>query len=446
MDKIVVVGCAGTGGPAAMMLKTLAPDIEVTVIREEENFLTRCATPYIANGDVTVDSSVKDDTLLLNKGITLVDQKAIRIDRAAKQVVTDDGSAYTYDKLVLATGARAVVPPIEGANLNGVHVLRTSRDATSILKKINDDRVRQAIVIGAGAVGLEIGYLLTSKQIKVCVVEMLDRVLPTTFDSDMSEQIEQYLEGKGIELRLNARVEKILGSQDVEGVELSTGENLDAQIIIASAGVKCNTELARDAGLDIGSRGVKVNEYLQTSDPDIYAAGDLVEYESAITGKPMLGQIRPNAVIGGRVIAKNVLGHRVKFPPLVNSFATKLFDMAVAGAGFTESAAVAEGITVISAKQNAMNKHSMINGKKAYTVKLVFSKDDGRIIGGQIVSSSECPVRYIDVIALAIRSRLTALDLTTFRCAGQPELSPEPSAEPISIAAEQAWRTLVSGT
>jgi len=441
VERIVVIGCAGVGGAAAMMTKTLAPEVEVTVIREEENFVTRCATPYIASGDVTVDSSVKDE-FLVSKGIRLVEYKATAIDRTAKQVAAADGNTYSYDNLILATGASAVIPPIEGADLNGVYALRTSRDATNILQWINDRRVRQAILIGAGAVGLEIGYLLASKQIKVCVIEMLEHALPMTFDSDMSGQIEGYLVDMGLDLKLGTKVEKILGSQTVEGVELSTGERLDAQMIVVSAGVRCNTELAQQAGLETGKRGVKVNEYLQTSDPDIYAAGDLIEYESAVTGSPILGQIRPNAVLGGRVIAKNILGYRVKFPPLVNSFATKVFDLAIAAAGMTESAAKAEGIAVVSAKKDAMSKHSMLNGKKPYTVKLIFSKDDARIIGGQIVSSSECPARYIDVIALAIRSKLTALDLATFRCAAQPELSPEPIAEPISVVADQAFREL----
>jgi len=236
-----------------MTVKTLAPEVEVTVIREEENFVTRCATPYIATGDVTVDSSVKDE-FLVSKGIRLVDQRATGIDRAAKQVVTLYGDTYSYDKLILATGARAVIPKITGSDLSGVYVLRTSRDATNILQWINDRCVRQAIVIGAGAVGLETGYLLASKQIKVCVIEMLDHVFPMTFDPDMSGQIEGYLVDRGLELKLGAKVERILGSQTVEGVELSTGETLDAQMIIVSAGVRCNTELAQQAGLEAGKR------------------------------------------------------------------------------------------------------------------------------------------------------------------------------------------------
>jgi len=151
LQKLVVIGCAGTGGPAAMLAKTLAPELQVTVIREEENFLTRCATPYIASGDVTVDSSVKDDQILLSKGITLVDSKATAIDREAKRVTTADAASYGYDKLVLAVGARATIPKIAGADLTGVFVIRTSRDATDILTWINTRRVRRAMVVGAGA-------------------------------------------------------------------------------------------------------------------------------------------------------------------------------------------------------------------------------------------------------------------------------------------------------
>jgi NADH oxidase (H2O2-forming) len=442
LQKLVVIGCAGTGGPAAMLAKTLAPEVEVTVIREEENFLTRCATPYIASGDVTVDSSVKDDQILLGKGITLVDSPATAIDREAKNVLVANGTSYGYDRLLLAMGARATVPKIAGADLPGVFVIRTSRDATNILTWINTRRVRRAIVVGAGAVGLETGYLLASKGITAYVVELFDHVFPGAFDSDMSEPIEHYLTREGLHLRLGQKVQGVLGTSAVEGVELSTGEVIEAAMVVMSTGVRCNTELAEQAGLEMGTRCLKVNDYLQTSDPDIYAAGDLIEYQSAVTGDRLLGQVRPNAVIGGRVIAKNVLGYKVKFPPLINSFATKLFDLSVASAGISESAAKREGMSVVSAKVDAMSKHAMIKGKKPYTVKLVFDADSTKIIGGQIVSESECAVRYIDVIALAIRSGMTAGELATFRCAGQPELSPEPSAEPISLAAETAFRKL----
>ena len=442
LQKLVVIGCGGTGGPAAILAKALAPEIEVTLIREEENFLTRCATPYIAGGEATVEASVKDDQVLLSKGITLVDSKATAVDKKAKSVVVADGTSYRYDKLVLAMGARATVPRIPGADLSGVFVIRTSRDATDILTWINTRRVKRAIIVGAGAVGLEVAYILASKGITAYVVELLEHVFPGAFDSDMSEPIEQYLTKQGLQLRLGQKVEKVLGKTAVVGAQLSTGETIEAQMAVMSTGVRCNRELAEQAGLELGARGVKVNEYLQTSDPDIYAAGDLIEYESAVTGKPVLGQIRPNAVIGGRIIAKNALGYKLKFPPLINSFATKLFDLSVASAGITESTAQREGMTVISTKVGATSKHVMIKGTKPYTVKLIFEKKSGKSIGGQIVGESECAVRYIDVVALAIRTGMTAGELATFRAASQPELSPDPGAEPIALAAEEGFRRL----
>lgn len=190
----------------------------------------------------------------------------------------------------------------------------------------------------------------------------------------------------------------------------------------------------------MGKLGLKVNSYLQTSDPDIYSAGDLIEYPSYITGKPIRGQLRPNAVIGGRVIAKNILGYNIEYPPLINSFATKFFEKSIAGTGITESEAGNNGINVVSAVQSSSSQHSMMRGRKPYVIKLIFNKKDKRIIGGQIVSDSECPVKHIDTIAVAIRAGWNSLDLSTLRCAGQPELSPDPGMEPIALAAESIER------
>jgi pyruvate/2-oxoglutarate dehydrogenase complex dihydrolipoamide dehydrogenase (E3) component len=155
-----------------------------------------------------------------------------------------------------------------------------------------------------------------------------------------------------------------------------------------------------------------------------------------------LGQLRPNAVIGGRIIAKNILGDEIEFPRLINSFATKFFDKSIAGTGITALAAEKEGIHVISAVQSSTSKHSMMRERKPYTVKLIFNKQDKKVIGGQIVSDSEGPVKHIDTIAVAIRSCWTVLDIAALRCAGQPELSPDPGMEPMALAAEKVYGML----
>lgn len=447
MDKVrrvVVVGCSGTGALAARMLKNLAPSVDVTIIREEEEqgLLTRCATPYICFGHVLADPSYKDDSIFTKPGINLVNLRAERIDRELKKVTTADGKEYSYDKLVLATGARSIVPPISGTDLPGVFTLRTSDGAISILHWLNTKRVKSAVLVGGGAISVEIAYLAAQHGIKITLVEMLEHILPSALDPDMSEGVESYMKEQGIDLRLSEQVKAINGDNKVEGILLASGKKINADMVIICAGAEPRSELAQEAGLEMGKLGLKVNSYLQTSDPDIYSAGDLIQYPSFITGKPIRGQLRPNAVIGGRIIAKNILGYGVEFPPLINSFATKFFEKSIAGTGITESEAGNNGINVVSAIQSSSSQHSMMRGKKPYTVKLIFNKKDKRIIGGQIVSDSECPIKHIDVIAVAIRAGWSALELTTLRCAGQPELSPDPGMEPIPLAAETIERML----
>ena len=444
--KIVIVGCSGCGALAALMMKKLKPSLEVTIIREpqEKGLLTRCATPYICCGDVMVDPSYKDDSIFTEKGIRLVNVTAVGIDREKRKVTTSDGNTYPYDKLVLAVGAKPVMPPIPGIDLPGIFTLRTSGDAVNILNWINSKRVKNVVLLGAGAIGIEKAYLLSRQGLKVTLVEILNNIMPNVLDPDMAEEIQIYMEKKGVQLKLNQKVTVINGKGSVESVTLTSGEEINADMVVISAGARCNIELAKDAGLVLGKFGLKVNQNLQTQDPDIYAGGDLIEYQSHVTGRPTLGQLRPNAVIAGRVIAKNILGFDVKFPPLINSFCTKFFDKSIAGAGITELEAKKEGIEVVTAKQDSISKHSMMRERKPYVLKLIFEKQSQKLIGGQIVSDAECPVRYIDVIALAVRCGLKVLDLTTLRCAGQPELSPDPGREPIALAAENAFDKLYS--
>jgi len=443
-QKIVVIGCSGAGALAARTLKKLNTSLDVTIIREQEEkgLLTRCATPYVATGNVTVDASYKDDKIFLDQNIKLVNVKAVGIDRVSKQVTTADGMMYPYNKLVLATGAAPIIFPIDGIDLGGVFTLRTSGDAINILSWINSRRVKNTVLIGAGAIGLEIAYLTAQYGLKVTLVEKMENIMPAILDVDMSEELEKYIVEKGVDLKCGQLVKSITGDKGVQSVELSSGENIKAEMVIVSGGVRPNIDLAKNAGLEIGKFGLKIDEYLQTSDPDIYAAGDLIEYKNFVTGKPSAGRLRPNAVIGGRLIAKNILGYKLKYPAFINSFATQFFDKSIAGAGVTKSCAAENGIETISVQQKSISRHSMMKGRKPYTVRLVFDKESKKIIGGQIVSDAKSSIKHIDVIALAIRNKMTALDLTTIRCAGQPELSPDPGIEPISLAAETAFQKL----
>ncbi len=442
--RVVVVGCSGAGALAALMLKKLDPGVDVTVIREqdEQGLLTRCATPYVCCGDVLLNPSYKSDDIFTSQGIQLVNMRARSIDRKTKTVWTADSTGYSYDKLVVATGAEPLMPPIVGIGLQGVFTLRKGGDAFGILQWMNTHRVRSAVIVGGGAIGVEVAYLVGKKGVNVHLVEMFPHVLSGAIDTDMIAGVEDYIQRKGVDLKLGEKVAEVLGSTVVEGVLLQSGERIDAEIVIVSAGTVPRSKLAAEAGLEMGDRGLRVNKYLQTSDPDIYAAGDLIEYPHFVTGKPCLGQLRPNAVIGGRMAARNILGRSVEYPGYLNSFATKFFDKSIAGTGITESEAARHGIETVCTRQESATMHSMMRDKKPYALKLIFDRKSAKVIGGQIVSDSESPIRHIDALAVAIRSGWTASQLATLRCAGQPELSPDPGREPIALAAEAAVEVL----
>jgi NADH oxidase (H2O2-forming) len=207
-------------------------------------------------------------------------------------------------------------------------------------------------------------------------------------------------------------------------------------------GARANVELAKEIGLEIGKFGIKVNKFLETSNPDILAAGDCVEKPHFVTKKPVPGQMRGPAVIQGRLAAKRAAGYEIEFPGVLNSTIVKLFDKTIAGTGLTETQAQDEGFETVSAMVDSRSKHGMISGVKPWTIKLIFDKGTQKLIGGQIVSDSQAPGKEIDTVSALILGGKTISDLTTFMCAGHPDCSSEPSLEPIAIAAEQALQKL----
>jgi NADPH-dependent 2,4-dienoyl-CoA reductase/sulfur reductase-like enzyme len=234
-------------------------------------------------------------------------------------------------------------------------------------------------------------------------------------------------------------VTKIIGRDGaVSAVELEGGETLDADLIVLNVGVKANLDLAQQIGLETGEYGIKTNEYMETSEPDIFALGDCVEKKHFITGKPVPGVLRGPAIIAGRHVAKKLAGYDVPFPGVLDNAVVKLFDKSIGFTGLTEKRAKEEGYDPVCATVESRSKHAMMPGVKPWTIKLVFDRKSKKLLGGQILSDSEAPVKEIDAVNALILGGKTVYDLCSIMCAGQPELSSEPSMEPISIAAEQA--------
>ena len=396
-------------------------------------------------GLVADKSIVVPDTMLESSGITVVRDEVVRIDPADKHVQSREGLKLSYDKLFLATGSRAFIPPIEGSELNGVMTLRGLPDAVRFKHYLAENRGRRIVFIGAGFISMEIASLLANAQTEydISVIELMDRPLPLMLDRDMAGQVRDYLEENGLKILTDKKVDKIVGQNgNVTGVCLDSGVKIEADVVFMNVGVRPNVELAEQIGLEMGRFGIKVNEFQETSNPDILAGGDCVEKYNFITQKPTPGQLRGPAVMQGRLAAKRLAGYDIPFPGVLDAGGCKMFDMTVTATGFTEEKASQEGFDTVCAVVDSRSRHNMIPGVKPWKLKLVFDCSDGRLIGGQIVSHAVAPSREIDAISAFILGGKTVRDLTTFTSACNPDISSEPSAEPITIAAEQALHKL----
>lgn len=392
------------------------------------------------------ESIVVPDKMLEGAGINVVREEVIRVDCANKSVFVSGGEEFKYDKLYLATGSSSFVPPIEGNDLEGVMTLRGLPDAEKIKSYITGENVKNITFIGAGFISMEIASLLAETSpgsFNITVIELMDRPLPLMLDNDISGFVREYLEEKGLNIRTGVKVEKLSGDAGkVTGVILSSGETLDTDMVFMNVGVRPNIGLAKDIGLEMGQFGIKVNTFQETSDPDILAGGDCVEKFNFITKKPTPGQLRGPAVVQGRLAAKRLAGFDIEFPGVLDAGGCKMFDMTITATGFTEENAAKEGFETVSAVVDSRSKHGMIPGMKPWKIKLVFDKKTEKLIGGQIVSHAIAPAREIDAVTALILGGKTVTELTTFTSACNPDISSEPSMEPITIAAEQALQKL----
>lgn len=396
-------------------------------------------------GLATSESIIIPDAKLEGAGIKVIVDEVTEIKSNEKYVKLSSGKSLEYSKLFLATGSSSFMPPLPGNDLEGVITLRGAQDAAKIKTLLSEKKARKIIFVGAGFITMEIASLLTitNDQVEISIVELLDRPLPLMLDKDMADGVSEYVNQKNINLLTGRKVEKIVGTYGrVTAVELDLGEIIEADLVFINVGVRPNLELGQAIGLRMGKFGIKVNPYQETSNPDILAGGDCVEKINLITGKPDAGYLRGPAVIQGRLAAKRLAGYNISFPGVINAGGCQIFDLVVTATGLTEEGARANGYDTVSAIVESRTKHGMIPGVKPWKIKLVFDRPTKKLIGGQIVSHGIGPAREIDAVSAFIMGKKTIEDLVVFTSACNPDISSEPSMEPITIAAEQALQKL----
>jgi len=436
--RVVIVGGVAAGPKVASKVIRLRPDADVTVV-EKGKLLSYagCGLPYYVSGVVkeqkelmsTPIGLVRDPVFFRNvKNFRAMNQtEALQVDRGAKRVrvrdvINGEDAWLEYDKLVLATGAVPVVPPIPGVELDNVFTLHGVHDAEGIRTALAEHKARDAVIVGGGLIGVEATEALAEHGCRVTIVEMLPQIL-SILDWEMARLVERHLESHGVRVLTSTKVTAFEGQGRVRRVVTEAG-SFPVDLAILAIGVRPNVGLAREAGLEVGETGgIKVNEHMQTSDPDIYAAGDCVQMHDLLTGAPCYVPLGSTANKQGRVAAVNLCGGEERFPGVVGSTVCKVFDYCVARTGLTEKAARDLGYDVVTALAPAPDKAHFMPAAKPLFLKLVVDGKTRRLLGAQATGPGDGSKR-IDVAAMGITAGITVDQLANADLSYAPPYSP----------------------
>lgn len=454
--KVLIVGGVAGGASVAARLRRLNEEAEIILFERGEYIsYANCGLPYYLGGVI----GKKEHLIIMAPEIfkkrfnvdVRIGHEVIKIDRSQKQVEVFDrinGRTYreSYDKLVLSPGAEPSRPPIKGIDLEGVFTLRTIPDAEAINRFIAYRKAKQTIILGAGAIGLEVAENLRKRGLEVTLTDVLNQVLPY-LDQEMSFYVEENLKQEGISLKLGQPVLTFEKKGEKISVRWENGEEKECDFVILATGIKPEVKLAIDAGLDIGENGgIKVNEFLQTNDPDIYAVGDAIETEELISKRKMIIPLAGPANKQGRVVANNICGRQERYKGTLATSILKVFNITVASTGINE-----RSLPLINEDYEKIYLHpydhaTYYPGASPIHMKILFSKKSKRILGAQMIGQIGVDKR-IDVIATAIYGGLNIIDLKDLHLAYSPPYgSAKDPINMVGFIAENIIKNIVNVT
>jgi NADPH-dependent 2,4-dienoyl-CoA reductase/sulfur reductase-like enzyme/peroxiredoxin family protein/TusA-related sulfurtransferase/rhodanese-related sulfurtransferase len=447
MKHIIIGGVAG-GATAAARIRRADENAEIVLV-EKGKYISyaNCGLPYYIGGVIKSRDKLFVQTPEAFSRRFNVDvrtrHEALSIDTERHEVSIRraDGTTYTetYDRLLLSPGAEPVRPPLEGIDTEGIFTLRNVDDTDRIHSYLGTHRVRHAVVVGGGFIGLEMAENLHHAGAGVSIVEMADQVMAPV-DFSIASHVHRHLMDKGVGLWLGRGVERFTSENGSIKVWLNTGETLSADLVLLSIGVRPSVRLAREAGIELGARGIKVNRWLQTSSPDVYAVGDAIEYEHPIAGGPWLNYLAGPANRQARIAADNmVYGNREEYEGSIGTSVAKVFDITVGAAGLAAKHLKRMGVPYLTSVTTSSSHAGYYPGAFNLTLKLTFAPDTGRIYGVQCVGVDGVDKR-IDEIAMLIKRGGTVRDLVRTEQAYAPPFSS--AKDPVAIAGYVACNTL----
>ena len=447
MTDIVIIGFGSAGYAALMSIKRVDPKASVTVVDPKSHDLTHpCGLPYALEGMIAPAGLVQDIGLSRMK-VTRIKERAVSIDTKNKTVITDN-EPVPYGRAIIATGYRPVVPPIDGAADmlgRGLYTLTTPEDL-EVIEGVMPG-ASSAVVVGAGAIGLETAVALSGRVSSVTVLEGKEQLLPGVLDGDIAKHVETYLEETKVSRRTGAMVSGVLtGTRD--GASRFSGVMVDGEEVLGDLGVLAvgfapNTDIAERSGIECGKNGIMVNERLETGVPDVFAAGDCIVPRSIIDGKETYVRLATSAYKQGTVAGTNAAGGDDVYRGTAGTFVTKIGGLEVAGTGFSEAEAIQRGFKPAVGKIKMKVLPDYMGASADIALKVVGDPATGRPLGAQAVGAEDAAWR-VNIIGMALEYGISLSDLTRLELAYCPAVSEV--HDPLLRAVELCIRRMKRGS
>ncbi len=454
--KILVIGGVAAGTKTAAKLKREDRSLDVTLIaKDKEISYAGCGLPYYIGGLIEDRSDLVVNTPAKFAALTGVEvftgREAVKLNSSektveAKNLETGETELYSYDRLVIATGASAVLPPIEGIDKAGVFKLRTPDDAVFMRDYMEANSVKKAVVIGAGFIGLETAENLKALGIQTTVIDFAPQVMPNILDPEIANYVKKHLMKQGIRVITGTKAEAVLGDGQVTGLKTSAG-TLPCTLLAAAAGIRPNTAFLADSGLDLFKGTIKVDNRLKTNLPDVYAVGDCAMVTNRITGEAKWAPMGSSANLEGRTLAGILAGKEKSFPGVLGTAVVKLPALNCARTGLTEIQAAEAGYQVITALAVTDDKAHYYPDSSFFITKLIADKDSHKLLGAQILGPGAVDkMADIAVMGISMGARLEDFENTDFAYAPPFSTAIHPFVQAVYILLNKLEGTLVSMT
>jgi len=441
MKKILAIGCGGAGMFSLIVPAQLKKGkFQTTILSDEANIYCRCTTPYTITGEARLKDAIQPESLFTDYGFKIVHEKAINLNTDKKQVKTNKGHIFKYDYLVISTGAKPRIPNIKGLNLiNNAFTVRTSADVVKIARFIK--KGHQALIIGAGIIGLEMAGALKKRGMKVSIVERGPSISKHLADPEFAQNIIANFKKHDIKINFNSEILEIKKNKSKSATILirqggKQASSLKANLIIIAAGVEPNLDIIKGTAIKANRRGILVDREMHTNVKDVFACGDCCDPISAITHDNQPSELASSAIQQAKIVGFQIAGYPIRYAGATGAFAFQSLGKEYAGVGLTETMARKKYKIVVCGQAETTNIYNDMLDKQPLKIKLIFAGLKLRLVGYEAFGNGV--IASAEVASFAIGLRLNILSLLKYNYISHPSLTPWPFMNPIIMATEAA--------